>query len=169
MRRKKTESDKLRLLFGPYKAPPLKVGDRENCLARDCLVRVTGWTDAPVPWPRGVPVGGTGQPSVLVDEGLARAVRRESALAVMHHFGVCAHVASRWRKALGVTRSNNQGTRRLRARVLARIVAPALWAAGEVALLGTDYDGAVAGRLGRTKGAVRKKRRGLGVERFRPG
>jgi hypothetical protein len=64
-----TDPDRLQLLFGPYQAPPLKRGDRAHCLFRDCLVIVTGWTDAPVPWPRcralDLPDGGSG---LLVDE-----------------------------------------------------------------------------------------------------
>jgi hypothetical protein len=42
----------VKLLFGPYLAPRLRVGDRATCLFRDCLVVVTGWTDAPTSWPR---------------------------------------------------------------------------------------------------------------------
>jgi hypothetical protein len=40
------------LLAGPYTPPPLRKGDRETCLYRDCLVVVTSWTAAPIPWPR---------------------------------------------------------------------------------------------------------------------
>jgi hypothetical protein len=47
-----TGRERARLLFGPYHAPPLKRGDRATCLFHDCLVVVTGWTDAPIPWPR---------------------------------------------------------------------------------------------------------------------
>jgi hypothetical protein len=43
--------DRLKLLHGPYRAPRLRVGDRATCLFRDCLVVVTGWTDAPISWP----------------------------------------------------------------------------------------------------------------------
>ena len=51
---------------------------------RDGLVIVTTWTDAPISWPRAyapseMPGGG---PGLLVDEGLARAIRSESAAAV---------------------------------------------------------------------------------------
>src|SRR5262245_9820977 len=40
------EADRVKLLFGPYRAPPLKRGDRAFCLFRDCLVVVTSWTDS---------------------------------------------------------------------------------------------------------------------------
>jgi hypothetical protein len=48
-----------------------------------------------------------------VTEELARAVRTESAAAVCYWWGVSEGVVWRWRKALGVTRTNNEGTRQL--------------------------------------------------------
>lgn len=108
------DPDKVRLLHGPYRAPALRVGQREACLVRDQLCKVTSWTDARIPWPRGVPVGGTGQPSIIVTEELARAIRCESAAALMFHWRVGVKVVWKWRKALGVTRTNCEGTARLR-------------------------------------------------------
>jgi hypothetical protein len=109
-----TDRDRLKLLFGPYQAPPLKRGDRTHCLFRDGLVVVTGWTNAPIPWPRcralDSPGGGSG---LLVDEELARAVRHESAAAVMFWWGSSMGAVCRWRKALGVTRTGNEGTAHL--------------------------------------------------------
>jgi hypothetical protein len=71
------DTGRLRLLHGPYRAPALRKGDRAYCLLRNCAVVVTGWTDAPIPWPRcrapGGPRGGSG---ILLDEELARAVRQ---------------------------------------------------------------------------------------------
>jgi hypothetical protein len=46
------DEHRIKLLFGPYKAPPLKRGDRAFCLMRDCAVVVTGRTGARIPWPR---------------------------------------------------------------------------------------------------------------------
>jgi hypothetical protein len=109
-----TDPDRLKLLFGPYQAPPLKRGDRTFCLFRDTTVAITAWTDAPLPWPRcralDSPGGGSG---LLVDEELARAVRHESAAAVMFSWGPSMGAVCRWRKALGVTRTDNEGTARL--------------------------------------------------------
>ena len=101
------------LLHGPYRAPRLRVGDRAACLCRDCDVKITGWTDAPFPWPQGVPVGGRSAPSILLDDELARAVRLESAAAIRYWWDVSAGVVWRWRKALGVGRMDNPGSRHL--------------------------------------------------------
>jgi hypothetical protein len=106
--------DRVRLLHGPYRAPRLRVGDRADCLFRDCLVVVTGWTDARISWPRCRPLDvPRSHPSLLVDDELARAVRQESAAAVRWWWGVSVGVVWRWRKALGVTRATNEGSRRL--------------------------------------------------------
>ena len=109
-----TNRDRVKLLFGPYRSPPLNRGDRATCLYRDALVIVTSWTDAPIPWPRcralDSPGGGSG---LLVDEELARAVRNESAAAVMHWWGAGQRAVWAWRKALGVGRVDSQGSRRL--------------------------------------------------------
>jgi hypothetical protein len=109
-----TDRERVKLLFCPYKAPPFKRGDRAVCLFRDCFVVVTGWAAAPIPWPRcralDSPGGGSG---LLVDEELASAVRHESAAAVMHWWRASATAVRNWRKALSVTRADNEGTARL--------------------------------------------------------
>ena len=108
------ERDRVRLLFGPYRPPPLKRGDRTHCHYRDILVIITSWSSAPIPWPRcralDSPGGGSG---LLVDEELARAVRNESATAVMHWWGASQRAVWAWRKALGVGRIDSAGSRRL--------------------------------------------------------
>ena len=45
-------SDPHHLLHGPYTPPPLRRGDKAICLFRDAEVIVTGWSDAPISWPR---------------------------------------------------------------------------------------------------------------------
>jgi hypothetical protein len=47
-----------------------------------------------------------------VDEELARAIRHESVVAIRFWWGVGAEVLKKWRRALGVTRTNNEGSRR---------------------------------------------------------
>lgn len=101
------------LLHGPYKAPAVLVGDRVDCLYRGADVIITAWTDAHIPWPRCRAVSSRGGSGLLMDAELARAVRTESAAAVGYWFGVGTHAVWHWRKALGVTRTNNPATHSL--------------------------------------------------------
>ncbi len=106
--------DKTAVLFGPHQAPALKVGDRGFCLVRCCVVVVTSWTDAKIPWPRFRALethgGGSG---VLVDEESARAIRHESATAPKHWWGASPTAETNWRRALGVGQWDTPGSERL--------------------------------------------------------
>lgn len=103
------DADRLRLLFGPYSHPAFGYGDEVQCQVRGA-VEVVGLTDAPIPWP----VGKRGrQRFIVVYHGLADAVRRESAQAVAHWWGVTPQTVGVWRKALGVG-ALTEGTRRLK-------------------------------------------------------
>ena len=107
--------NKVKLLFGPYKPPPLKRGDRAYCLFRGAPVVVTGCTDAPIPWPL-CHLAGYRRPcgrGILVDDELARAICHESVTAVKYWWGVSRNTARRWRGAFGVGRRDNEGTHRL--------------------------------------------------------
>jgi hypothetical protein len=109
-----TDRERVKLLFGPYKAPPLKRGDRATCLFRDCTVIVTSWTDARIPWPRCRALDSAGGGSgLLVEKELARAVRHKSAAAVMHWWGASGTAVHNRRTALGVGRMDNEGSARL--------------------------------------------------------
>jgi hypothetical protein len=106
--------DRIALLYGPYRAPALRKGDRSTCLYRDCDVVITSWTDAPIPWPRCRAVEHRrGAPGLLVDDELLRAIRHESAVAVMHWWQVTASVVWCWRRAFLVNKTNNEGSNRL--------------------------------------------------------
>ena len=147
---------------------------------------VTGWSDAPIPWPLGLPVGGKWRPSTLVDDELARAVRTESAAAIRYWWGVSVGVVWRWRRALGVGRMDNPGSRRLiravsatgaaagrgpgptpeqaeRRRLWRELNVAPRWTAAHLALLGDLPDDEVARRTGRSWNAVRQKREALGI------
>ena len=172
-----TDRDRVQLLFGPYRPPLFKRGDVAFCHIRDYPVVVTGWSDAPISWPRCLPLDPPRQGrGLLIEDELARAILHESALAVAHWWGASVSTVWHWRKALGVTRKNNQGTYRL---VLGAIGAtlesrfgeggpqrprgrPAVWASWEVALLGALSDREVARRTGRSVEAVGKKRLAMG-------
>jgi hypothetical protein len=106
--------NKVKLLGDPYRAPSLHVGERAFCLYCDAEVVVTSWTDAPIPWPRCRALHQRGGSGLLVDEELARAVRTESALAIIYWWGASQSAVYNWRKALGVSgRVGTEGTRRL--------------------------------------------------------
>src|SRR5262249_50742669 len=101
------------LLRGPYDPPAVRKGDRVTCHISGSAV-VTGWSDAPFSWPRCRPLAGRGSGhGLFVDDELARAVRCESALAIQYWWGVKSDTVWRWRKAFGVTRTNNPGTYQL--------------------------------------------------------
>jgi hypothetical protein len=109
-----TDDDHVRLLYGPYKPPALKVGDQALCLYRDAPVVIYAWSAARIPWPlcyhAGTRAFGKG---LLVEEELTRAVRLESAVAVQHWWGVSEVTVTKWRKVVGAGRKNNPGTQRL--------------------------------------------------------
>src|SRR5262245_46901471 len=108
------DTEKTALLFGPYLAPAVKVRDRALCFFRDAEVMIYGWSAGPIPWPlcyrAGTRAFGKG---ILVEEELARAIRHESAMAVAHWWGVSLLTAHHWRAALGVYRTDTEGSRRL--------------------------------------------------------
>ena len=106
-----TDPEKVKLLFGPYKAPPLRRGDRATCLYRRCDLVITGWSDARIPWPWGLAKSEQrgGRYGLLVDEELARAVRHESAVAVCFWWGVGKMTVSKWRKALDAGKARRRG------------------------------------------------------------
>jgi hypothetical protein len=107
-----TDDDRFKLLYGPYRTPRVRVGEVLSCEYRDCDVIVTGFSDAPIPWPLGRRRG-RGARGLVVFGALAEAVRRESAQAVGHWFGVDTQTVWAWRRALGVPREN-EGTTALR-------------------------------------------------------
>jgi hypothetical protein len=89
-----------KLLYGPYRSPLAKPGDW-LVDERLGLVRVIGWTDARLSWPK---LAQRGPASPVVTEELARAIRKESALAVSYWWGVSKDRVQRWRRELDVGR-----------------------------------------------------------------
>lgn len=116
--------DKVKLLHGPYKPPKLRKGERATCLYRDRVVVITSWSVARISWPRCRAIEHRGPGSgLLVCEELARAVRTESAAAVMYWWGVSVSTVWLWRQALGVSMWGTEGSKRLLRRTIAASVA----------------------------------------------
>jgi hypothetical protein len=118
-------------LLGEYVTPRFDYGDVVRC-ARRGDVRIVGLSEAPIPWPVGQTLPrGRGRALVLYGD-LAEAVRRESAEAVMHFWGVKVNTVWLWRKVLGVGRMT-EGTRALMSERLspvlqrARVAAAPTW------------------------------------------
>jgi hypothetical protein len=104
-----TDADRFKLL-GTYRMPRFRLGQMVRCAIRGQVV-ITGITKAPIPWP--VAKKGKGRHTLVLYKDLAKAVRRESAQAVCHWWGICKSTVWQWRKALGVE-PTNEGTSRLR-------------------------------------------------------
>jgi hypothetical protein len=101
-------ADRFRLL-GAYQTPRFRFGRTVRCEVRG-EVEVVGLHEAPIPWP----VGKKGRAkSLVVFKDLAKAVRRESEVAVAHHWGVDKQTVRKWRKALGVGRVTEGTSKRL--------------------------------------------------------
>jgi hypothetical protein len=102
------DTERFRLLR-PYTTPSCRIGQIVRCAVLG-EVRVVGYSDSPIPWP----VTRRGKWRVpVVFRGLEQAVRRESAQAIAHWWGMGVGSVRQWRRALGVEAST-EGTTRLR-------------------------------------------------------
>jgi hypothetical protein len=151
-----------RLLYGPYRTPRFRYGAVLMDEIRGEVV-ARGLTAARIPWPVGFRGKARG---LVVYAGLAKAVRREAAIAVCHWWGVTPDTVSRWRKALGVG-PVTAGTRKLRQETFARAFTPAVWARVEAARRSPAVNAKrAAARVGRTQPpevveAIRRGRTGI--------
>ncbi len=110
MAMKEEPVNRYKLVGGPYKVPPVRIGQRVTCRLNGRL-KVTGWSDGRIPWPRArVHQGGKG--AFVMTEELVRAVRTEAGQAICFWWGVGTATVTLWRRALGV-RPFNIGTQLL--------------------------------------------------------
>src|SRR5260370_31249445 len=103
------DTERYKMLFGPYRSPRCRIGRRLRCVGRSDLV-VRGISDAPIPWPQAKRIGGKMVLSVCGD--LVEAIRKESEVAVAGWWGSTGERVRVWRKVLGVPQVT-EGTARL--------------------------------------------------------
>jgi hypothetical protein len=97
-----------KLLFGPYTMPRCRLGKKLFCEIRG-WVPVKRISNGRIPWPQ--TVVGRNRAFILCGD-LAKAVRRESNIAVCFWWGVTPQTVTVWRKALDVPVAT-EGTSRL--------------------------------------------------------
>lgn len=100
------DDDRYKLVGGPYYPPRTFRGSFMTCELRG-KVRIGGYSDAPIPWPRI-----WHRRSLVICGDLLRALRTESVLAVSYYWGLSKAIVSQYRQQFGVPRMN-PGTHRL--------------------------------------------------------
>jgi hypothetical protein len=95
----KEQEEKVRFVGGPYAPPFVPTGGWLECKLRGKL-QVNGYTNALIPWP--VAVGHRKQ--LIVCGDLVRALKTESRLAVVFHFGISPQMVSEYRRRLDIER-----------------------------------------------------------------
>src|SRR5205085_1927066 len=100
------DDDRYKLIDGPYYPPRTARGRFLVCQLRG-KVKVGGYSDAPIPWPRI-----WRRRSLVICGDLLRALRTESVYAVSYHWGLCRAIVSYYRQQLSIPRYN-PGSHRL--------------------------------------------------------
>ncbi len=100
------DDDRFRLIDGPYYAPRTARGRFLVCELRG-KVKVGGYSDAPIPWPRI-----WRRRSLIICGDLFRALKTESVYAVSYHWGLSRAIVSYYRQQLNIPRYN-PGSHRL--------------------------------------------------------
>jgi hypothetical protein len=100
------DDDRYRLVDGPYYPPRASRGRFLVCELRG-IVKIGGYSDAPIPWPRI-----WHRRSLVICEDMLRALRTESVLAVSDYWGLSKAIVSHYRQLFSVPHVN-PGTHRL--------------------------------------------------------
>ena len=105
------EDDRFKLLDGPYYPPRTDRGRFLVCQLRG-KVKIGGYSDAPLPWPRI-----WHRRSLVICGDLLRALKTESVYAVSYHWGLSHAIVSKYRQDFRIARLN-PGSHRLWRKVI---------------------------------------------------
>jgi hypothetical protein len=94
------DEDRYKLIDGPYYPPRTDRGRFMVCQLRG-TVKIGGYSDAPIPWPRI-----WRRRSLVICGDLLRALRTESVYAVSYHWGLSRAIVSCYRQQLSIPRLN---------------------------------------------------------------
>ncbi len=86
-----------RILFGPYLAPPVRIGDELTCSLSGLQV-VGGW-HGPKQWPK---IKSSGWPRLIVCGDLVKALSLETCQTVATHWGIHPRTVANWRRRLNL-------------------------------------------------------------------
>ena len=92
---------RLTLYFGPYEPPRYRIGERVHC-ERFGDVEIVGTCAGRIPWPLGRKPGSRGRASLVLYGDLAKAIQRETRVAVCYWWGCSESAAQAMRRALSV-------------------------------------------------------------------
>ena len=87
------EEQRYELYFGPYSQPEYKYGEELFCECRGWM-KVVSQSYSPIPWPIGCTIPRAGRDSLILCGDLERAVKNESAQAVVYWWGASRSVVT---------------------------------------------------------------------------
>ena len=170
-----TDSERLKLRYGPYSAPGVRVGDLIVCLYCDGDVVVTGLHDCPIGlWPRGRPKGRRGRSGLVVTADLARAVCMESAPTIAYWWQTSTSMVRCWKRSLNVEpftpgALSVESAAATHAQLTGLTSAPSVpWTPEQIAMLGTVPDEQLVDVICRTREAIQQHRAMLDIPAFDP-
>jgi len=100
-----------RLYFGPYATPRYRVGQAVHC-ERFGDVEIVGTSNGRIPWPLGRKPGSRGPASLVLYGDLAKAVQRETRVAICYWWGCGASAARAMRRVFEVPRMTDGASNR---------------------------------------------------------